>query len=399
MRKEKNYTISYATVQASFWMDLCIALSFCSVYLKGLGYTNSQLGLVIAVGNLLGAVLGPGLSSIIDRKEKVTASSVLPPILAIRMLMILVLIFHHAAGPITIVGFTLYIAFAMCVNSLDLKLYVDAAYNGISVDYAAARSAGSFAYVVISLILGNLISHTSIHVVPYAAVAVGIIQLLAHVVFIKGVSKAGNREMSVAEEGVSLVQFAKDNKRFTVLLLGTILLFFSHNVTTNFLINVTDNLGGDAGSMGLINGFMAAVEIPVMLFFTRFFGKKNMGSLLKFAFTMLTVKAAAIALAGSIPMLMAAFVLQAPSYGLYTAAIVPYIEKTIAHEDSAKAQSLAFTMTTFSSVLAGTVGGMLYDNVSVTSTLWIAAAVCAVGTVISVLGVQSNGTNNSKVSR
>ncbi len=390
MKTKKNFTVSYALVQASFWMDLCIALSFCSVYMQGLGYSNSELGIVIAAGNLLGAVIGPGLSSLIDRKEEVTASKVLPPILAIRMFMLIVLVLHPVAGTSTVVGYTLYIAFAMSVNSLDLKLYVDAAYSGVNVDYGISRAAGSFAYVIISLMLGTIVSHTSVIAIPAAAITVGLIQFIVHKIFIGGISHSGLHEKRATETGVSLVQFAKENKRFCIMLGGTILLFFSHNVTCNFLINITNNLGGNAGSMGVLNGFMAAVEIPVMLFFTRFLGKKDTGNLLRIAYIMLVVKAAAIALAGSIPMLFAAFLLQAPSYGLYTAAIVPYIEKTISHEDSAKAQSLAFTMTTFASVLSGTVGGRLYDTMSVTSTLWIAAAVCAVGAIISISGIQNS---------
>ena len=81
-KNNKSLTVAYSFVQASFWMDLCIALSFASVYLLGLGYSNSALGLIIAAGNLIGAMIGPGLSSMIDRKEDVTAARVMPYVLA-----------------------------------------------------------------------------------------------------------------------------------------------------------------------------------------------------------------------------------------------------------------------------------------------------------------------------
>ncbi len=89
------------------------------------------------------------------------------------------------------------------------------------------------------------------------------------------------------------------------------------------------------------------------------------------------------------PTLFAAFVLQAPSYALYTSAVVPYVERTIAYEDSAKAQSLAFTMTTVGSVMASVIAGRLYDVMPPASVLWISAAVCAVGTATAVIGVKS----------
>lgn len=388
MIRNKNLTPAYAFVQAAFWMDLCVALSFCSVYLKGLGYSNSAAGLVIAVGNLLGALLGPGISSLIDSHERITAAKALPPVLAMRMLMLIVLMADPSGGSLTLIAFTVYIAFSMSVNSLDLKLYVDASFSGIRVDYGIARSAGSFAYVIISLMLGVLVSSSSVRSIPCAAAAVGILQIFAHVLFIRKTGGAKGQCGTKAETGVSLAVFAVSNRRFCLLLAGTVLLFFSHNIVCNFLINITDKVGGDTGSMGILNGFMAAVEIPVMLSFTKLFGGRDKGKILRFAFAVFTFKAAAIALAGSFFGLMSAFLLQAPSFALYTAAIVPYIEDRIPYRDSAKAQSLAFTMTTLSSVLAGTVGGMLYDNAGVSATLWTAAAVCAVGSVISVSGVQ-----------
>ncbi|MBQ9648400.1 MAG: hypothetical protein IJV43_08585, partial [Oscillospiraceae bacterium] len=71
--------------------------------------------------------------------------------------------------------------------------------------------------------------------------------------------------------------------------------------------------------------------------------------------------------------------------------IVPYVAASVAREDSAKAQSLAFTMTTVGSVLASVLGGRLFDTGSVTATLWIACAVCAAGSAIALLGVKGSG--------
>ena len=64
------------------------------------------------------------------------------------------------------------------------------------------------------------------------------------------------------------------------------------------------------------------------------------------------------------------------------------MEETIDYQDSAKAQSLAFTTTTFGGMLASLIGGQLYDTLSVTSTLWIAFAVGALGMVIMFLGTR-----------
>ena len=61
MEQKNALTGQYSAVQGTFWMGYCVCISFAAVYLQGLGYTNAQLGVVMAVGNLLGAVLGPEL--------------------------------------------------------------------------------------------------------------------------------------------------------------------------------------------------------------------------------------------------------------------------------------------------------------------------------------------------
>ena len=79
--KFKTLTVPYAFIQAAFWMSFCASVSFASVYLLGLSYSNSELGLILALGNLLGALIGPELSAVVDRSEKITASSLIPPVL------------------------------------------------------------------------------------------------------------------------------------------------------------------------------------------------------------------------------------------------------------------------------------------------------------------------------
>ena len=101
-------------------MSFCTAVSFASVYLLGLHYTNSQLGLILAAGNLLGALLGPELSAWVDRSDRVSALSLIPPVLTLQAVMLVILCLNPVKGNITTVAYTLYIAFTLTVNSLNL---------------------------------------------------------------------------------------------------------------------------------------------------------------------------------------------------------------------------------------------------------------------------------------
>ena len=58
-----NLTPAFALEQAPFWATYCVAVSFAAVYLQALGYSNRQLGLILAAGCLLSALAGPLISA------------------------------------------------------------------------------------------------------------------------------------------------------------------------------------------------------------------------------------------------------------------------------------------------------------------------------------------------
>ena len=140
--------------------------------------------------------------------------------------------------------------------------------------------------------------------------------------------------------------------------------------------------------MGFITAFKGLVEIPVMFLYARIFKEGKHSLALRITAAAFVLKTLAFILAGSVWQLTAAFILQASSYALYMAAVVAYVKENIGYEDSAKAQSLAFTTTTFGGMLASLIGGRLYDSLSVTSTLWIAFAAGAAGTCIMFMGTR-----------
>ena len=62
--------------------------------------------------------------------------------------------------------------------------------------------------------------------------------------------------------------------------------------------------------------------------------------------------------------------------------IVGYADETVPQKDSAKAQSLAFSMTTIGSVLASLIGGSMFKTAGVRPTMLTATAFAAVGAAI-----------------
>lgn len=388
MKQRSSLTARYSAVQGSFWMGFCVTISFAAVYLQGLGYSNASLGVILAAGNLLGALLGPEVSARIDRSERLSAWGFVWPWLLIETAILVVLIAVPVKGAVTSAAFALYVAFSVSLNSINLKLFVDCVHGGQGVDYGVARGMGSAAFVLASVVLGVLVKSLGVHVLPWAGLVMVALQALAHVLLRRGYAPAAVRGGQTGHRGRTMLAFLGENRRFTVLLLGAALIFFGHNTATNFLINVTRYAGGDESTLGALNGFMAAVEIPVMFFFGRIRGGRKSVSLLRVSLLFFALKAALLPLASSVAGIFGVFLLQAPSFALYTAVIVDYVAETVPFEDSAKAQSLAYSMTTVGAVLASLIAGRLYDLLTVPQTLTVAAAVTALGVLLALLGAK-----------
>ena len=387
MNTQDSITKQFSAVQASFWMSYCASNGFAAVFLQGIGYTNAELGLIMAVGNIVGAFLGPELSSLVDRKENMTPARLLPPAFFLQAAVLLVLLFFPVRGAVSAIGFGTYIALSNVINSLNMKMYSDALYSGMTVDYGISRGMGSLAFVAASLFLGNTTESLGVRMIPIAGLAVTVLQFLSFLSMKKAF--AGRRAEAVQEfkEGRSMKDFIAADPKFFILLIGTALLFFTHNTINNFLINIVRFDGGDTSTLGVLHAFIAAVEIPVMVFYSRIFRKTDSRKILRVAFIFFTLKAAAIAASRTVPQLFASYAMQAPSFALYASAIVPYVTENTAKEDSAKAQSLAYTMTTCGGIAASLIGGRLYDMLPVPVTVWIACGVSVLGVAACYIGL------------
>ncbi len=385
--RKKSLTVHYSLVQATYWMNYSVSLGFAAVYLQALGYNNTQLGGIIASGHLLSTLLGPWLASCIDRSDRVTAKKLAPLLLAFQTAALIIMLFYPVKGLLTTVLYSVYICLSTTDNTLNLKLYTDASYSGIPLDYGFARGIGSLAYVLSSVVLGILAESSPIRIPPLAGLLMTAFQLAAFL-FIAG-KVPDTAAVRDVPKGVTLPEFFRKNPRFCLHLLGMVLIYCAHLAIFSFLINITRNAGGNTRNMGFLTGYAAAIEIPVMLLFTRLFGKKDFGRLLRFSIVFFVFESAAIAAASNLTGLYLAFLLQAPAFALYTAASVPYVEKAISFEDSAKAQSLTYTTTALGSVLASLICGRLFDLLSVPATLWIATGICLIGAVIAFFGIET----------
>ena len=379
-------------ITAGFWMSFCLVSTNAAVFLQGIGYSNVQLGIILALGNIGGAALSTLLGDFLDRHPQVRHIQVLHVLCIVQIISLIVLRIDPVSGLASSVFYTLYCSALMAVNAVNLDLCVRLEHVGADLNFGVARSTGSLAFMVISVLLGILVEKFSHMVLIYSGIIIILFQFICNFIVDRDLRMAEGTAPAVSgvsrPKSASLPQFIRQNKAFSIMLIGITVIFMAHNMDGNFMINEIRALGGGTAEMGWIAAFQALMEVPVMVFASRLPKKWSYAWYIRLAFLFFVLKILAYALAPSLPFFFAARLLQAPSYALYIVLVVPYADLVVPHQDSAKAQGLLVSVTNLGAVLASLAGGAMFDSLGVRPTMLIATAIAALGCLIAFAGTK-----------
>lgn len=384
-QKLRLVNIEYSAMQAFYWASFCSIISFAAVYLQARGYSNTTLGQVLAVGYVLGFLLPQVLAGWIDRSKKITVYHCQWALFLFQVFLVLILRQLPGNGLSVSVLCCLMIGIEIAINPLNTEISAELDLSLGHINYGVARGMGSLAFAPVAVLIGRLLEDRGMQVLPWInllCIALQALALLSLCLTIRGAEAVSGNRITRSQQASSFVDFFLENRRFFGLLAGAVLLFFTHNLINNYLINIVRNVGGDTSDMGTISGFTAAMEIPMMLFYDRLLRRFSCAFTVRFSSVMFAAKALAITCAVSIRGLLAANILQIVSFAMITPAMVRYVILTIDPKDSAKGQALSYGTVTLGSIFASLFGGMLYDTFTVRETLLVGVASAALGAVL-----------------
>ncbi len=391
---EKKLNIYYSFLQIAYWVTSAVVFCFTTVFLQFRGYSNYEIGIVFAVGNIIGFVSQPLIAGYIDRSDRRTLLRCIR-ITAVLAVLLMLAVYFLPSGSISLIGvYALLVAGNTLLNPLCISLSFYIESWGCGINFSRARALGSLSFAVCNVILGMLVQRVSENAVPTAFILFSSLLGLATLLFVPvdrahRIAAPERRMQSASEKPSGLLEFARENKRFMLFLLGTATLYFTHGMIGNFMIEFIRSIGGGSEDMGNVLAFMTVVEVPVMLLFGRLTQRFRCSSLLRFAVIMFTVKELMIYLASSLPALYAAEALQAFSFALFVPASVRYVDEVIAKHNAVKGQAFVTSMMTLGSIFASYIGGLLLDTSTPGFTLLVGVIVSAVGTLIMLGAIQT----------
>ena len=399
----KLLNIKYGCIHGTYWMYYGVAGSFASAFLLARGYSNAEIGIILAVGNILAVFLQPLIADLADRSKKLSLIGVTQLSAVLLMVLTGLLFVMKQKSAALWVVYMFIMAWMTTLQPLFNSLAFKLEETGVHINFGACRSVGSLAYAVLCAFLGTLVEAKGVGVLPLSGEIV-LLMLLASLWVTKTQfdrmvgEKTGKQAVSVlgecghvpvadAEEAeeINLALFVKRNKLFVVLNLAVIGVFFSNSILNNFMLQVVEGVGGTSEDMGRIFSVMAFLEIPALFFFDKIKERFSCQLILKFAAICFTLKVLLIYLAGSVTMIYVAHLLQTFSFGLFLPAMVSFIGEVMAKGEAVKGQALYTVMTTASSMLASVLGGIMLDVSGPGFMLLVSTIVTGLGALVLVL--------------
>ena len=390
MNLAKKINLHYTTIQGSFGIGFGALMSFGAVLMLSRGLSNSALGVVTCIAQLLPMVLQPAVTSFAAARRGMTTRKMLMLLTLPILVMAVVMLLAPQSLGVIIAGYMLIFLMVNLITPYHNVLMVDFLTRGVEVNYGLGRGVGSGTFALATLVLGFVLEgRDSVLIVPVIGGAM-LLQLLCVAAFRYPLPAVETVEEQ--REAVGRMAILRSRRDFVLLLGAVALLLGVHNVTNVYMVHVIDRVGGAESLMGSILGVSAVTELISMPLFPKLQRKFGITALLRFAAAFFVVRLVLLLLAPSGEFLYLAAVAQFASSGILLPAIVYYVAQTLTPEQQTNGQGMIHLAGYCLGPALITLGvGAVVDGSGIQAALGVMIALAAVGTVLMVAATRKKG--------
>lgn len=388
MSRSKNLTIKYAFVQGFFWMNFAVIMGFSSLYLLDIGFSNTDIGLVIAVAGIISAILQPVVAGYADRPSSPSLKKII--FLFGAVLFVLGLLLSLIYGRTFLLTGFFYgcaITILQLLTPLVNSLGMESINQGKKLNFGVSRGMGSAAYAVAAYILGIIADKTGAMAIPVSMTLVFFAFLFCLSVFpFKKEAKSPVKTERKHSDGP--LDFFRRYKRFGIVLIGCILLYISHVLLNSFTFQIVESKGGGSAQMGFAMALASMIELPTMFLFGYMIKRVRCDIWFRISGVFFMLKTLGTLLAPGIVSFYGVQVFQMFGWALITVSSVYYVNSIMKEQDVIKGQAYMTMTYTLGSVLGALIGGALIDKAGVNVMLIFATAAAAAGMIIVLLAAE-----------
>lgn len=412
--KGRFWTLRYTLINVSYFAAFCTIHAYAAVFLLACGFTNTEIGIVLAAANILSALLQPVVAAVIDRQGFFTNRNVMLICSGIIAGGAVVLLFADSVKPVVFAVFTLMYMVQFTYMPVMTALNFEYQRKGANIFYGLARGLGSAGFAVTSAIIGTIVENEGVKVLLYVTIVVMVIH--AGVIYFfkmprgsrdkadETASKtSGSSSQTISDDkqkddkSSSIPQFVKKYPAFMLMLLATVFLFFTHNMLNDYLIQIIRPLGGGESELGIATFLAALLELPTMAIISVVSRKVSMKLMLVVSGISFTVKAVIMLLATNIPLAYASQAMQMLAYAVFIPAAAYYVSENISEHDQVKGQAFVTSCFTLAGVFSSLVCGIVLDRLGVTDMLVIGVIVSVIGTLLIMCAMKMSGNRKIKL--
>ena len=394
---EKTYrqlTIKYAFLQSTYWISQCIIYGFAAVFLQYKNFNNTQIGIVLSLSSILSIILQPAISAFADKSKKKTVRNIILTILLIVFAFAAIFNIWNDSFVIVAIIFVIINALQITLIPLLNSIALEFMNNGYPFNFGLARGTASVAFAVTSFLLGHAVTRFSPGIILPSFLIIYVFLFIAAYIFrIKATKNESgdNKDKNNihvtsdtnANPPASVLGFFIKYKRFTFLLIGIAMVFYSHSLINTYLISIIENVGGNSADMGLSLTIAAALELPMMAAFTIIVKKVKCSTLIKISGLFFLIKSATMWIAPNVMTVHFSQAFQMLSFALFTPASVYYVNSIIHAEDKNKGQAMLGAATIgVAGTIANLTGGKILDVSGVSDMMIIGTIVAFIGFVV-----------------
>lgn len=355
----------------SFFMTMGIVVTFFPLYFDYKGYSKLQIGLLYAIGPLIGIATNLLWGFLSDRFQTVKKIMI---ILIIGQLITAILVFTAGWFSLLYVCLAMFFFFQQPVNSLnDSQLMLSIRASGKS--YASFRVWGSIGFAVSAGGFGLLLRHYGTGLTPILCLFT-IVCTLILVFFLKDARQSGKK---MALGGMlSILR----SKKFVWFLILIIIMSVSHRFNDGFLALYMRQLGASDSVIGYAWMASALSEIPMFFFLSKHGHRFKELPLLAFAGIIYALRFFIMGSIHNPAWIIGVQLLHSLTFGVFLITANRYLSQIIPDEYRSSGQAIfAVAWSSIAGLISGTIGGWIYDAAGGSTVYVIAGCLSIVAAI------------------
>ena len=390
MKNLKLWTLRYTLINVLYFVAFCTIHAYAAVFMLDKGFNNTQVGLALALSNILSVIGQPLVAGIIDKGKFLTNRLTVMFSSLFLLLGSIFLIFVNTEKVPIFVVFVLMYTVQFVYMPMMIAMNFEYAKAGCNINFGLARGLGSAGFAVTSFFLGKAVENFGTNVILYVTIVAMAIMVL-HVFFFKKPKTEETSEVSeiIKEEKGSggFISFIKKYPFFIVFLIGTACCFFAHNMINDFMIQIIRSLGGNETQLGYATFLQAILELPVMALIGYVLKKISERHMLVFSAVSFFIKTAILIFATSMIGMYVSQSFQMFAYAVFIPVAAYFADNVMMENDKVKGQAFINSAITLGGVFSNLICGKLLDAFGVKTMILTGVAVCLVGVVIVVIAI------------